>query len=58
MPNDSIIGCTIGVRINDPDPKPAAVNPPASPFLSGNHLTDVEVAVPYPVPIPSPVIIP
>src|SRR5713226_704193 len=50
-----VIMLAMGATVNaDPAPKPAAVNPAASPRWSGNHLSALPMAVPYTMPAPSP----
>jgi len=50
-----VIILAMGATVNaDPAPKPAAVNPAASPRWSGNHLRALPMAVPYTMPAPSP----
>ena len=46
IPMFPIMLVAIGAKIIAPEPNPAAVKPPAKPFLSGNHLTVSAVAVP------------
>src|SRR5699024_1891453 len=46
IPYFSIRELATGASIIAPDPKPAAVRPPAIPFLSGNHFTPALVAAP------------
>src|SRR5215472_11048923 len=50
-----LIMLKMGITVSaEPAPKPAAVNPAASPRCSGNHFKALPIAVPYTIPAPIP----